>query len=327
MELDMALNKLKQQGMQSLILDVRQNPGGLLTTGGRSARSVHRGRCAGFDARTGTEPESDASRPTRRARWNLPIVLLIDENSASASEIVAGAFRDHRRAKIVGRKSYGKWSVQSIYDNDLAYGCGIRMTTAKFYSPNGDTLGKIGVKPDIEIPADQAAPHIIGEVDPVARRRCPHGHRATQKGRVHQAMSDEVPVLRLDWLREGQGIPPTVKWSFRGEEASSRWRLARETGEVFVCDESSTLYRLTARGKIAAVTAPQGTVPELRLRATTANWGYGVSGDRQVLRFDRNLQIEWEYETQRGHFQSLRPRRSAIMWLSPQADASNIDPQ
>ncbi len=167
MELDLALNKLKQQGMQSLILDVRQNPGGLLTT---AVDLLDRFIADGVLVSTRGREQNQNQTHTAHApgTWDLPIVLLIDENSASASEIVAGAFRDHHRAKIVGRKSYGKWSVQSIYDNDLGYGCGIRMTTAKFYSPNGDTLGKIGVKPDIEIPADQAAPHIIGEVDAVA---------------------------------------------------------------------------------------------------------------------------------------------------------------
>ncbi len=167
MELDMALNKLKQQGMKSLILDVRQNPGGLLTT---AVDLLDRFIADGVLVSTRGREQNQNQTHTAHApgTWDLPIVLLIDENSASASEIVAGAFRDHHRAKIVGRKSYGKWSVQSIYDNDLGYGCGIRMTTAKFYSPNGDTLGKIGVKPDIEIPADQAAPHIIGEVDAVA---------------------------------------------------------------------------------------------------------------------------------------------------------------
>ena len=167
MELDMALNKLKQQGMKSLILDVRQNPGGLLTT---AVDLLDRFIADGVLVSTRGREQNQNQTHTAHApgTWDLPIVLLIDENSASACEIVAGAFRDHHRAKIVGRKSYGKWSVQSIYDNDLGYGCGIRMTTAKFYSPNGDTLGKIGVKPDIEIPADQAAPHIIGEVDAVA---------------------------------------------------------------------------------------------------------------------------------------------------------------
>lgn len=167
MELDLALGKLQGQGMKSLILDVRQNPGGLLTT---AVEVLDRFIDDGVLVSTrGREPNQNQTFTAHGpGTLNIPIVLLIDENSASASEIVAGAFRDHRRATIIGRNSYGKWSVQSIYDNDLEYGFGIRMTTAKFYSPNGDTLGKIGVKPDIEIPADQAAPYIIGEVDPVA---------------------------------------------------------------------------------------------------------------------------------------------------------------
>jgi carboxyl-terminal processing protease len=96
---------------------------------------------------------------------NVPIVLLIDGNSASASEIVAGAIRDHHRGQLVGRKSYGKWSVQSIFD--LRTGGGVRLTTAKFYSPNGDTLGKIGVKPDVEVPAKKGFVRALGDVDPV----------------------------------------------------------------------------------------------------------------------------------------------------------------
>jgi carboxyl-terminal processing protease len=91
-------------------------------------------------------------------------VLLIDGNSASASEIVAGAIRDHRRGKLVGRKSFGKWSVQSIYD--LRSGGGVRLTTAKFYSPNGDTLGKIGVKPHVVVDSGKSSVRPIGEVDP-----------------------------------------------------------------------------------------------------------------------------------------------------------------
>ena len=153
--------------MQSLILDVRQNPGGLLTTAvDLLDRFISDGVLVSTRGREQNQNQTHTAHEP--GTWNLPLVLLIDENSASASEIVAGAFRDHHRAKIVGRRSYGKWSVQSIYDNDLGYGCGIKMTTAKFYSPNGETLGKIGVKPDIEIPAEEAAPHMIGEVDPVA---------------------------------------------------------------------------------------------------------------------------------------------------------------
>ncbi len=85
----------------------------------------------------------------RPGTLDIPLVLLIDGDSASASEIVAGAIRDHGRGTLVGRKSYGKWSVQSIFP--AGAGTGLRLTTAKFYSPKGLTLGKIGVEPDIKV--------------------------------------------------------------------------------------------------------------------------------------------------------------------------------
>ena len=85
----------------------------------------------------------------RSGTWEVPLVLLIDGDSASASEIVAGAVGDHRRGVIIGRQSYGKWSVQSIFP--MRDSTGLRLTTARFYSPRGRTLGKIGVRPDIVI--------------------------------------------------------------------------------------------------------------------------------------------------------------------------------
>src|SRR5262245_52069581 len=85
----------------------------------------------------------------RQGTWDVPLVLLTDENSASASEIVTGAVKDHHRGEIVGRKAYGKWSVQSIFP--IQRSAGLRLTTAKFYSPSGKTFGKIGVKPDVEV--------------------------------------------------------------------------------------------------------------------------------------------------------------------------------
>ena len=80
-----------------------------------------------------------------------------------ANEIVAGAVRDHKRAQIVGRTTYGKWSVQSIYD--IRLNCGIRLTTAKFYSPSGENYSKVGVKPDYEVPEGARFDRKLGEVD------------------------------------------------------------------------------------------------------------------------------------------------------------------
>lgn len=155
-ELDSALADLRQQGMRSLVWDLRGNPGGLLNTAAEVLdRFIAEGILVSTKGRTSDENRSyTAHRP---GTWNLPLVLLIDGDSASASEIVAGAVKDHRRGAIVGRKSYGKWSVQTI--ERIHGNCGLRLTTAKFYSPHGHTLGKIGVRPDYEVPETDKPRH------------------------------------------------------------------------------------------------------------------------------------------------------------------------
>ncbi|MBI3861932.1 MAG: S41 family peptidase [Planctomycetia bacterium] len=148
-ELDAALQDLKQQGMRALVWDLRGNPGGLLTAAVEVLdRFIHDGVLV---STRGRNPDQTQTYSAHRQRtWNVPLALLIDGDSASASEIVAGAVKDHRRGVIVGRKSYGKWSVQEI--QRVRGNCALRLTTAKFYSPKGHTLGKIGVKPDVELP-------------------------------------------------------------------------------------------------------------------------------------------------------------------------------
>jgi carboxyl-terminal processing protease len=135
------------------VWDLRGNPGGLLSTSVELLdRFIADGVLVSTKGRTADQNWSYTAH--RQGTLNIPLVLLIDGDSASASEIVAGAVRDHQRGTIVGRKSYGKWSVQSIFPGSS--GTGLRLTTAKFYSPNGHTLGKIGVKPDVEVPAPVA---------------------------------------------------------------------------------------------------------------------------------------------------------------------------
>jgi carboxyl-terminal processing protease len=147
-ELDGALHDLRQQGMRSLVWDLRGNPGGLLTAAVEVLdRFIHDGVLV---STRGRNPDQTQTYTAHRQRTNnIPLVLLIDGDSASASEIVAGAVKDHRRGVIVGRKSYGKWSVQEI--QRVRGNCALRLTTAKFYSPKGHTLGKVGVRPDVEV--------------------------------------------------------------------------------------------------------------------------------------------------------------------------------
>lgn len=147
-ELDQALAALSRDGMRSLVWDLRSNPGGLLDEAVAVLdRFIEKGTLVSTRGRLADDSQTyEAFAP---GTWQMPLVLLIDGNSASASEIVAGAIRDHRRGTLVGRTSYGKWSVQTIVP--LSNGMGLRLTTARFYSPSGATFSKIGVRPDVAV--------------------------------------------------------------------------------------------------------------------------------------------------------------------------------
>ncbi len=148
-EMDDALWKLHHQGMMSLIIDLRGNPGGLLTA---SVEAADKFLTNGVIVSTrGRNPGEDYTHRARNSStWHVPLTVLIDQDSASASEIFAGAIRDHKRGSIVGTRSYGKGSVQGIFSLNTA-GTGIRLTTAKFYSPMGRPFSKVGVSPDVEV--------------------------------------------------------------------------------------------------------------------------------------------------------------------------------
>ena len=148
-DLEAALRKLDAAGMRSLVIDLRGNPGGLLSAAVDVADLfLERGLVV---ATRGRSPDEDfnysAGRP---GTWRMPLVLLIDGDSASSSEIFAGAIRDHRRGSIVGSRSYGKGSIQGIFPLDAA-GVGMRLTTAKFFSPHGLPYSGVGVEPDVPV--------------------------------------------------------------------------------------------------------------------------------------------------------------------------------
>ncbi len=151
-ELDTALKKLKSQQMKGLVLDLRWNPGGLL----EQAVDV----CEKFLPRgqlvVTTEGRNPAQNSERRALGKgdqipgIPMVVLINLGSASASEIVAGCLQDVHRAVILGEKSFGKGSVQSILP--LSDGAALRLTTAKYYTPSHKVIHEEGITPDVTVP-------------------------------------------------------------------------------------------------------------------------------------------------------------------------------
>jgi carboxyl-terminal processing protease len=148
-DLEAALWKLNDQKMTSLILDLRRNPGGLLTAAVEVAdKFLQQGNIV---STRGRNPQEDFNYAAQYGgTWRVPLVVLIDKDSASASEIFAGAILDHKRGDVVGERSYGKGSVQGIFP--LGYGgAGVRLTTALFYSPSGLKISHQGVTPNLEV--------------------------------------------------------------------------------------------------------------------------------------------------------------------------------
>ncbi|MEQ8839127.1 MAG: S41 family peptidase, partial [Lacipirellulaceae bacterium] len=159
-DLDAALWRLHGKGMRSLVLDLRGNPGGLLTASVEVAdKFLQKG---GIVRTQGRSAQEDFNYQAHYGgTWRVPLVVLIDGDSASASEIFAGAIKDNERGAVVGERSYGKGSVQGIFPLGYA-GAGIRLTTALFYSPHDIKISKNGVQPHVTVRT--AAKPVNGQV-------------------------------------------------------------------------------------------------------------------------------------------------------------------
>jgi carboxyl-terminal processing protease len=152
-DFDAALWNLHRQGMRSLIVDVRGNPGGLLNSAVEICdRFIDQGVIVSTRGRNPLEDYTHRAKPN--GTWTVPLVVLIDGDSASASEIFAAAIADHQRGVVVGSQSYGKGSVQGIFPLNSGGG-GVRLTTARFFSPDGSPISQVGVVP--EVPVQTAA--------------------------------------------------------------------------------------------------------------------------------------------------------------------------
>jgi len=184
-DLETALNKLKGQGMQGLVLDLRWNPGGLLDQAvevcekflprGQLIVSTE-GRNSGQDSRHKASGHGDELH-------GMPIVALVNLGSASASEIVSGCLQDLHRAIILGEKTFGKGSVQSIIPLDD--GSALRLTTAKYYTPSHKVIHEVGITPNIIVPTTdeedreirlQLTPGGMESLDPAEREKLKAAH-------------------------------------------------------------------------------------------------------------------------------------------------------
>ena len=211
-ELDRALKRLKEQGMEGLILDVRWNPGGLLDQAvAVCSRFLPRGELV--VTTEGRSPMQDKSHFARgrgeTVSDDVKVVVLVNPGSASASEIVAGCLQDLRKAVVIGEQTFGKGSVQSILP--LKDGSALRLTTAKYYTPSHKVIHERGITPDIIVPMTPM------EERDVRLQRTPGGVDTLpeeDRERVSQARDEQLERARdllkgmlvvrdrsLDWLK------------------------------------------------------------------------------------------------------------------------------
>jgi carboxyl-terminal processing protease len=184
-DLEVALNKLKAQGMQALIIDLRWNPGGLLDQAVEVCEKfLPRGQLiVSTEGRNPSQDSKHRSEGRGDELHGMPIVVLVNLGSASASEIVSGCLQDLHRAIILGEKTFGKGSVQSIIPLDD--GSALRLTTAKYYTPSHKVIHEVGITPNIVVPTTdeedrdirlQLTPGGLESLDPKERAQVEASH-------------------------------------------------------------------------------------------------------------------------------------------------------
>ncbi|MEW6171332.1 MAG: S41 family peptidase, partial [Candidatus Omnitrophota bacterium] len=149
-DLEDAISKIRSQGMDSLIIDLRNNPGGLLEIAIRATEMfIEPGKIIVYTK--GRTPDQNLEFTSRNKNPYLdwPMVILVNEGSASGSEIMAGALQDYKRAIILGTKTFGKGSVQTVIP--LSDGSALRLTTSRYFTPSGKIIHEKGIEPDITV--------------------------------------------------------------------------------------------------------------------------------------------------------------------------------
>lgn len=144
-----ALMDMKKDGAKGLVLDLRNNPGGLLTEAIKTASMFLPDENKVIVSTQGRYGDKESLRRVDRQLWDQPMIVLVNKGSASASEILSGALRDYKRAKLVGETTFGKALVQSVIR--MSDGSAMAITTAHYYTPSGFDLNKKGIDPDVKV--------------------------------------------------------------------------------------------------------------------------------------------------------------------------------
>ena len=187
------ITKLEKQApggkLNGLILDLRNNSGGLLDKAIKIADLfLQKGRVVSVKSRRKSEEVHEATPST--SDYTVPLVVLVSDGSASASEIVASALQDNKRGLVVGLRTFGKASVQTLFEPALHQDYYIKLTIARYYAPSGYTLQVVGVTPDVE-----AAPDIDGKIPVGFREENLNNHLTPLEGKQKSPWADQIPAL------------------------------------------------------------------------------------------------------------------------------------
>lgn len=215
----------KHSNLKGIIIDLRRNPGGLLEQAIRvSDLFIPEGKIVSTIGRDKSKEE--VVYASKKAKYvSNPLIVLMNEYSASASEIVAGALQDNRRAIIMGEKSFGKGSVQSVVK--LGDGSGLKLTVARYYTPSGKSIQAEGITPDIEV--EEVDTEAFGKAvvkSKGSREKDIQGHLLGDKEREEKEKENAATKLSVDaWWKDAAGK--------KGEKLNPKEKLLAMDYQVF----------------------------------------------------------------------------------------------
>ncbi|MDP3775853.1 MAG: S41 family peptidase [Gemmatimonadales bacterium] len=262
-ELGAAIDSLRGAGMRSLVLDLRYNPGGLLDEG-IAVSEVFLNPGQEIVATRGRAPGATRRFTDRRPQRypELPLVVLVNGASASASEIVAGALQDHDRALLVGTTTFGKGLVQSVFT--LSNDASLKITTGRWYTPSGRSIQRPGPADEERDPDDETAVRdSTVRIDTTARRDTTAGRDTTARRdttRVETYRTDRGRVIG-----GGGGIAPDVIVRADSEQAAVGRRLQQALGsDVAKYTDALAAFALDARARHSVTSPTFRVTPEMR---------------------------------------------------------------
>lgn len=315
-ELGRALRDLTGKGMRRLVFDLRGNPGGALDQAIKVAnRFLPKGDMIVYTR--GRVPNSDQDyRATQQGDYTeLPVVTLVNRNSASASEIVAGALQDHDRALVVGETTFGKALVQSVYR--VSEGAGVAVTTARYYTPSGRMIQR-----PWDGAFDEYLTYTLREQD-AAKEHQPEDLKFTDAGRRVYSGGGVEPDRRFDGPLEGFNPTRFGRTLFaRNLFDTYAQRFSRSGDRRITTTPTSGFRELSGDFQVtdAMVAEFKQHVEKARVKIDEAAWQQDLAFIRAMIRFEIDLDL-FGVEAARRNLSRQDPQLQHALTLFPEAEA------